>query len=43
LFKPKANKKAIEAAMQSTSEIDDLLSGLELRKKLLLIKFGQDI
>lgn len=32
LFRPKAKKKAIEAAMKPTSEIDDMLGGLELRK-----------
>jgi len=32
LFRPKAKKKALEYANKSTSDIDDLLSGLELRK-----------
>jgi hypothetical protein len=32
LFRPKAKKEAIQAAMKQTSDIDDILSGLELRK-----------
>lgn len=32
LFRPKAKKEAIEAAMKPTSNIDDILGGLELRK-----------
>ena len=32
LFRPKARKEAMEVAMKPTSDIDDILGGLELRK-----------